>query len=123
MSNADSRQAVSAMFTSTGLLLAVTTFTGLAVCRWDVAWYYLAREKQLDSCPPTEAAKRVGGGQWVLVDIRPKHKYEQSHAEGAVNVQYYKRARRLCCPAFLFTQWHESDALTVALRAPWQLRR
>ncbi len=53
---------------------------------------------QLDSIPPAEAAKRASGGQWVVVDIRPKHKFESSHAEGAVNVQYYKRARsRLSC--------------------------
>lgn len=65
----------------------------MCACRWDDAWYYLAREMQLDSIPPADAAKRVGGGQWVLVDIRPRHKYEQSHAEGAVNVEYYKRVR------------------------------
>ncbi|KAK9833533.1 hypothetical protein WJX81_002543 [Elliptochloris bilobata] len=70
---------------------ATVEFQRARASKWDDAWYYLAREMQLDSVPPAEAANRAGGGQWVLVDVRPKHKYEASHAEGAVNVEYIKR--------------------------------
>ena len=44
-----------------------------------------------------DALEKVESGDWVLVDVRPNNRYEESHPEGAVNVPLYQKVRPSCC--------------------------
>eukprot|EP00887_Chlorella_sp_A99_P007563 scaffold28.g7563.t1 len=59
------------------------------VPQWDVIYARLVKEG-LQSVAPEAAAVIAGDGRAVLVDVRPKEKFEEAHPTGAVSVPFFR---------------------------------
>ncbi|KXZ50257.1 hypothetical protein GPECTOR_17g895 [Gonium pectorale] len=57
--------------------------------RWPLIFKALTDAK-IATISPQEAASRVASGEWILMDVRLKEQYENSHPEGSVSVPMYE---------------------------------
>lgn len=57
--------------------------------RWPEVYTYLAG-KGVKSISPQEAKALVDGGEWVLVDVRPKETHEKAHPAGSISAPLYQ---------------------------------
>ena len=61
----------------------------------DVAAAYLGDRSQLASMDREELLERLGSGDVVVLDVRPRPEYDAGHLPGAINVPPAELARRL----------------------------
>ena len=50
-------------------------------------------EKDFSSTPADEVQKKMQQGKVVLVDVRPKARFEDAHPVGAVSIPLYQKVR------------------------------
>lgn len=75
------------------------------VPKWEKVWRYLRQQNDLQSVSPQEAKELADGGDYVIIDVRPKNLHDQAAMKPSGNA-----------PLFQAVDWSK-PSFTKALRA------
>ena len=85
------------------------------ICRRDFVFGQLTDERDLQTLDPRDAWQQAQKGKLVLVDVRPKARYEEAHPPGSKSAQLYRKVltTAACLHARLMLV-HAADAYALA---------